>query len=190
MKTILLIIVTGALTSSSHAEEFTRWSTFKSPDAFVGAAKVFKPATDHTELTACFTTRELGQPEADTTGTPVPAKVLSDCTALWADQTDALIFATATPPTQATRTMLGVLFHLTYRHNVWQIADLLSFATIGKYANISATLTAEADEGNLFDGKDFVPVVTIKEMFGGAYSYNLSASYTLDNSKLRRRELE
>ena len=85
MKTILLIIVAEALASPGHAEEFTRWSTFKSPNAFVGTAKVFKPATDHTDLTACFTTRELGQPEADITGTPVPAKVLSDCPTLWAN---------------------------------------------------------------------------------------------------------
>jgi hypothetical protein len=95
------------------------------------------------------------------------------------------------PATQATRSCVGVLFLLVRENDRWKIADLLRFTATGKYANISAELTAETSSGYRLGSEDMAPIVTIKKSNGGrGYSYEASASYTFRASKLERLDLK
>lgn len=191
MKAALLIIFASNLTNSAGAAEFNRWSTFKSPEAFVEAAKAFKPDTNPTDLSPYFTIRDLGQPEDAKEGNPVAAPSISNCTVVWSDNTHALLFATAEVPTWATRSKLGVLFLLACRHEQWQIDDLRQFTTLGKDAGVYVGLAAEAGAGLQLNSEDRLPVVTVVESQGGrGYSYEVHVSYTFHGSRLQRQEPE
>jgi len=180
-RTTLLSFGLAAITLHSSAADFTRASAFDSVAAFVTAAKTFQPATTKSDLSAIFTARELGQLEDPKTGTLVTAPKIQSSTALWSNDTQALVFVTAAPPTDATHSSIGALFRLAREHGSWRLADILRFSATGKYAGVSAELTS--------DGRP--PVITIKESHGGrGSSYRSSASYTLEASKFKRLELE
>jgi len=173
------------------AADFARSSAFESVDAFVVAATAFQPAINKTDLSPVFTVRELGQPEDPKTGTPMAATSIHSAVALWADDSHALVFVTATPPTQATHSAVGVLFLLKHTNDSWRIADHQRFAATGKEAEVSAELTAGAGSGSHLGSEGMKPVVTVKESQGGrGYAYQISASYTLEASKLKRLDLK
>jgi hypothetical protein len=162
----------------------------------VAAAAAFQPAAappGDRDLAALFTVRELGQPEDPKTGTPVAAKVIESAVALWSNDSHALVFVTANPPTDATRSSVGVLFLLRRTKGAWRIVDSRRFTAAGKDAGVSAELTAYAGTGYQLSSGGMKPVVTVGESHGGrGYAYQLSASYSLDDggSKLKRLELE
>ncbi len=186
MKTILLLFGLTAIALHSSAAEFTRSTTFDSVVAFVDAAKSFQPETHKSDLSALFTVRELGQPEDPKTGSLVAAKAIYSSVKLWANESHALIFVTAAPPTDATRSFVGSLFLLAHESGSWRIADVMRFFAAGKYAGVSAELTADAYRSDAMS-----PVITIKESHGGrGYAYQVSASFTFSSSKLKRLELE
>ena len=188
MKSILGLLAFGILSLQANAGEFSRTAEFASIEAFVTAAKSFQPATTKSDLAALFTIREAGQPEDPNTGRPTAATIIHSSNLLWSDDTQALVFATAQPPIEATRTSVGVLFLLIQRHGHWQIGDLMRFTATGKYAEVSAQVTGSADTGSKVHG---LPIVTIKESHGGrGHSYQLSATYTIALSRLQRMKLE
>ena len=119
---------------SAHASEFTRASSFDSVAAFVAAAKAFRPAESKTDLARLFTVAEMGQPEDPKTGKPVAPESLDSCEAVWEGATHALVFAVATPKTEATPSSVGVLFLLSQSRHRWSISDLHRFTATGKYA--------------------------------------------------------
>ena len=191
MKKLAWVLVVWAFTWSAQADEFARSSKFESVEAFVAAAKTFEPLKAKGEMSALFTVKEMGQPEDPKTGIPVPAKAIVSCDVLWEGQNFALIFSTAAPPTEATRSAVGVLFLLKKVNAEWQIADLLRFEATGKYAEVEAELTAGTGSGYNLGDDGMKPIVTIKEHHGGrGYGYQLSASYTLEKSHLKRMDLE
>ena len=62
----------------------------------------------------------------------------------------------------------------------------MRFSAAGKYAGVSAKLTAGA-----YRSDAMTPVITIEESHGGrGYAYQVSASFTFSSSKLKRLELE
>ena len=188
MKALFLALALSAAYIQADAADFSRTSPFKSVASFVAALQGFRPAKANSDLSPLFTVREIGQPEDPKTGRPICANSVKTSVALWSDDTHALVFATAEPPTEATYTEVGVLFVLSQVNEKWTITDCLKFEAIGKYAEISASLTADA--GN--SGRASVPpFVTVTELQGGrGGTHEISASYTLNASKLRRLNLE
>jgi len=185
---ILLLVLSAA---SSLAADFGRQSAFESVEAFVAAAAAFQPATTKSDLSALFTVPELGQPEDPKTGTPIAATSIQSSVALWSNDTDALVFVTAAPPTDATHSAVGVLFLLGRSHKSWRISDRQRFAATGKEAEVSAELAAYAGAGYRLGTEGHAPVVTVKESHGGrGYAYQASVSNTFNASRLQRLELK
>lgn len=171
-----------------HAAEFERQSSFASVEAFVTVAKAFRPATTKGDLSALFTISEMGE---DNHGKPITAPAIQSCKAIWSGDDFALLLAVASPPTEATRSSIGVLFLLVRQRNSWHIADLLRFTATGKDAEVSAELTAYAGSGYRLGTEGMAPIVTVKESHGGrGYAYQAYASYTFNASKLKRLELK
>jgi hypothetical protein len=191
VRTVFSVLAIGALILRADAGDFARSSAFESVEAFVAAATAFQPATTKSDLSALFTVRELGQPEDPKTGTPIAATSTQSSVVLWSNDSHALVFVTAAPPTDATRSAVGVLFLLNYTKKSWRIADSQRFIATGKEAEVSAELTAGTGSGYHLGSDGMKPVVTVKESQGGrGYAYQVSASYTLNASKLKRLELE
>ena len=189
--TYLWLLCSVAFLASARAGEFTRASSFDSVAAFVAAAKEFHPADSKTNLARLFTIPEMGQPDDPKTGKPVVPESLDSCEAVWEGGTRALVFAVATPKTEATRSAVGVLFLLSQSRHRWTIADVHRFIATGKYAAVTCELTAGVGTGYHLGTEGMRPIVTIKEAQGGrGYGYQLSASYTLTNNRLKRLELE
>lgn len=183
----LVLGVLNACIISAHADDFARATRFESVGAFVAAASAFHPAAAKTDLAALFTVREPGQSDEPKTGTRVPATSVHTAASLWSDASHALVFATAMPPTEATHSAVGVLFLLSRGDRFWQIADLQRFTATGKYADVSAELTAGTGSGYQLGNEGMMPIVTVKESQGGrGYGYQISASYTFGGSKLKR----
>jgi hypothetical protein len=99
-----------------------------------------RPATNKSDLSALFTVRELGQPEDPKTGTPIAATSTQSSVGLWANDSHALVFVTAAPPTNATHSAVGVLFLLRHSNHAWRIADLQRSIATGNEADVSATV--------------------------------------------------
>ena len=119
------------------------------------------------------------------------ATSIQSAVALWADDSYAVVFVTAAPPTEATGSAVGVLFLLKRTNDSWRIADHQRFVATGKEAEVSAKLTAGTGSGYHLGSEGMEPVVTVKESQGGrGYAYQISASYTLKASKLKRLNLE
>jgi hypothetical protein len=191
VKTIVLALAFAALLLPTHAADFGRQSVFESVEAFVAAAVAFQPATTKSDLSALFTVPELGQAEDPNTGKPIAATSIQSSVPLWSNDTAALVFVAAAPPTEATHAAVGVLFLLSRTKKSWRISDSLRFVATGKEAEVSAELTAYAGTGCQLGTGGNVPIVTVKESHGGrGYAYQISASYTFKASKLERVELK
>jgi hypothetical protein len=192
LKTTYLLLFCGiAFLASADAGDFTRASSFDSVAAFIAAAKAFHPTDSKTDIAGLFTIAEMGQPEDPKTGKPVVPESLDSCEVVWESTTHALVFAIATPKTEPTRSAIGVLFLLSHSHASWIISDLRRFTATGKYAEVTCELTADVGSGYQLGTEGMRPIVTIKESQGGrGYGYQLSASYTLSETKLKRLDLE
>ena len=185
MRTTLPILAFAAFALDTLASEFTRWSDFDSVAAFVSAARAFKPATTKSDLAALFTVRDGGQPEDSKAGTPIPAVSVESCDVLWSQEASAVVFATANPPTEATKSAVGILFLLRRLHERWHIFQYVQFTASGKYAEVTAKVTGYSGTGGP------QPYFTVTESQGGrGYSYQLSGTYTVDGPRLKRVELE
>ena len=192
MKTIALTFTLGILLPSADASDFSRAAPFESIEDFVAKAQQFEPAISRTDLSVLFTVPELGQPEDPKTGKPVIARAIESCVKVWSDDSRGLVFVRALPPTEATKSVTGVLFLIKRTGKSWQISDSRQFTATGKDAGISAQLTAAAGGGpDRLGTEGLPPVVTITETQGGrGYSYDISASYELRDSKLERLDLK
>jgi hypothetical protein len=190
MRTAFVAFAIGLSILRAEAGDLARSTAYESVEAFVAAAAEFQPATSKSDLSALFTVRELGQPEDPKTGTPIAATSIESSVALWSNGSHALVFVTAAPPTDATRSAVGVLFLLSHTKS-WRVADSRRFIATGMDAEVSAELTAGTGSGDQLGTDGMKPVVTVMESQGGrGYAYQLSASYILKASKLKRLELE
>ena len=148
---------------------------YESPSAFVKAVVEAKPGSDHTTFTDIFQVREVGQPEDPKTGLPVRAQKLVCDGVLWSNDAVAFVFVRAEPPTDATRSAVGVLFLLEKSSGSWLIADKLVRTQYGKYSNVSAKVTVT---------KAF-PVVTMTEVSGGrGHSDEFHSNFTFSTNKI------
>lgn len=188
MKAALFTSILAAALSVANAGDFSRETPFDSVEDFVEAATAFQPSVTRSDLSALFVVPELGQPEDPKTGTPVFPKSIESCETLWTGDSQALVFAKALPPTEATRTVTGVLFLIKRTGNSWRITDTRQFTATGRDSGIRAEQTAATGGG---PDQPFPPVITVTESQGGrGYSYTLSASYTVRGSKLERLDLK
>ena len=172
MRTAILSVALISLALSSRAADFSRASSFESVAAFVAAAKAFQPASTKSDLSGLFSVRDRGPSEEPTR---VTASTIESATELWSDDAHAVVFVTAAPATEATRSSVGALFLL--------VRDVVRLVATGKYAKVSAELTAFAGSGYQLGSEHMDPVITVTEFQGGrGYSYHLSASYNLNAS--------
>jgi hypothetical protein len=194
LRKLFLPIATFAFAASgclTDAADFANVETFTSVDAFVSSVTDFHPATSKEGRAILFSTTELGQPEDPHTGTRVFAEKIDSCGVLWAGSTDALVFALARPRTEATHSAVGILFLLHRSGQDWGISDFRKCVAAGKYADVTAELTADVGTSYQLGSEENRPVITIKETQGGrGYSYGVSASYTLRESRLHRLDLD
>jgi len=101
--------------------------------------------------------------------------------------TQALVWVTTSPPTEATKSHVGVLLLLVKKKGIWHIADLKKFTATGRDSGVEARAT-----GYHGAGIDLIsPPVTITEFQGGrGFSCEISATYNISDRKLVRRDLE
>ncbi|WP_395741141.1 hypothetical protein [Prosthecobacter sp.] len=170
-------------------EVWMRGGGHASVKAFMAAGRAFVPsATPGSDLAGLFAVPEMGEVKR---GKPVPARSVQECTELWANEECALVLAVAFPPTEATKSCVGVLFLLRRQEGLWRIADLRRFSATGKLARVEAEQTAHAGSGYALGREGMRPVVTVKQWDGGrGYSYGMSSSYTVSGWKLVRMEPE
>lgn len=181
------VTISTAICSVAMAGDLARASTFESVEGFVAALKALEPASSTSDCARLFVIREPLEPEKP----PVAAHAVATAEDEWSGSRHALIFATATPPTGSTRSVIGVLFLLVRTHAGWHIADLLRCVASGKYAGVSCELAAGAGTGYELGAEGMRPIVTITEDQGGrGYGYKLSASYSFAGNKLKRVDLE
>ena len=93
------------VTAVSWAEQPARSTSFKSTETCVAAVKAFKPADSDSDLRKFFTIVE----EKDVYP-PATADTIDSCEVVWESDTQAIVFATAQPPTNNTLWKIGVLF--------------------------------------------------------------------------------
>ena len=192
MRIFISTFILGCVLTAANAGDFSRRTPFESVEDFVDAATKFQPASSGSDLAVLFTVPESGQPEDPNAGKPVLAKTIESCAVVWSNDSQALVFVKALPPTQATPSVTGALFLIRRTGDSWHISDSRQFTATGKDSGISAELTAATGGGPDRLGTDgFPPVITITESQGGrGYSYDLSASYTVKASKLERLDLK
>jgi hypothetical protein len=192
MKTFIATIILAAVLPVVAAGEFSRKTAFGSVKDFTDAAAGFEPATSSSDLAVLFTVPEPGDPKDPNTGKPVLPRAIESCEVVWSNDSQALVFVKALPPTEATHSTVAALFLVRRTGESWRISDSRRFTASGKDAGISVKLTADTGGGTDRLGEDgFPPVVTITESQGGrGYSYDLSASYTIKAAKLERLDLK
>lgn len=172
----------------ARGDDVTLWAPFASPETFVSALSALRPSQSKTDISSLFIMRDQGQPEDPKTGKPVCPETIDSCKLLWKDDTSALVFATASPRTEATRSVVGVLFLLRRLHDRCHLWDYRRFTASGKYAGVTAAITGMAGTGS---GVRELPIVTITESQGGrGHSFQLSATYTVDGARLGQMELD
>ena len=182
--------------SAVFAGELKRADRFESVEAFVAAVKGLVPASEKGEIASLFSVKEPGQPEDPKTGTQCFAEKVESCEVLYVDGTSssqdeasvslALVFAKVQPPTEATRSEVGVFFLLSRQKNRWRVADLLRFQALGKYSGIEVNVTSTGNHG-----KTCPDFVTVTEHQGGrGYSYEISATYKCEGLKFKKVDLK
>jgi len=191
VKATLFLVLLIAAIAPLPVHALSQWESFESVDAFTAATKAFQPSTARTDLTTLFAAADRGQPEDPKRGLLVAAPSVDSVSTLWSDTKNALIFAIASPPIEFSRCRVGVLFLLQRFNDGWHISDYVVFTTVGKEAEVSATLTAGTGSGYQLGSDGMSPIVTVKESQGGrGYSYDISASYAYTGFRLKRLDLE
>ena len=177
MKAALLLSLFCASAVGSFADEFRHDTAFKSTDAFVASAKAFKPDGSKSDLTKFFTIIE----EEGVTQ-PATADSIDSCDLVFEDDTQAIIFVTAQPPTLYTIWKIGVLFYLVHESGKWHISDVRRFDAQNRECRVACELTS---------GEKTHAVVTVTVTRGRRdWTYSVSASYSPDGKKLVRRDPE
>jgi hypothetical protein len=181
----LILLVYDARADNSLQPE----SRFRSVDAFIAAVNAFEPSRASNFLAYLFSSTELGQPEDPKTGSITRADKIASCKEMWSDQNQALVFATANPPIEATQSCVGVLFLLESNAGQWRIIDQRVFHASGKYAEVDCKLSSQAGTGYEISA-DTVVVIVSEGQGGRGLSYDLSGSYRIVRNKLLSVELE
>lgn len=177
VKTIICLILTCTITITTFADQLTRKTSFKSTEAFVAAVKAFKPTDSDSDLRKLFTIVE----EKDVYP-PTTADSIESCEIVSEDDTQAIAFATAQPPTANTLWKIGILFYLVCDDGQWHISDIHRFDAQNKEAKVTCQLTS---------GERTEPVVTVTVTRGRReWTYSESASYSPADKKLMRRDPE
>jgi len=98
---------------------------------------------------------------------------------LWQKGCQAVYFATARPPTEATQDEVGVLIAARQgAKGKWNVMRSIRLEAIGKYAHVTADITSS---GSMQDG---APVITITLNQGGrGYAYAESFTYTMKDDQ-------
>lgn len=171
----------------SISRETVSSMAFPTIEQFKKAIWALEAGATKDAIGSLFTVPEPGQPEDPDTGKPVAAKKIGNCDILWQNEEAAILFASAEPPTRATRSAIGVLLSLKKREGQWQIADLKRFIATGKYAMVAAQKASYTE-----DRHDSAPIISVSELQGGrGYQYSLSDQYDLsEKGKWQRRELQ
>lgn len=177
MKTILILALFCTPVISSLAGDFNRKTGFKTAEAFVAAAKAFKPDEAKSDLSKLFTILE----EKGVTQ-PATADSIESCDLVFDGDTQAIAFVTAQPPTSYTNWKIGILFYPVYDGGVWHISDIHRFDAQNRECDVTCQLTS---------GEKTRAVLTVTVTRGRRdWTYSVSASYSPAGKKLIRRDPE
>src|SRR5436190_19271783 len=129
--TILAILSVVSNACFGEVEELSRTTKFASPEQFVEAARVFRPAAKPSELSYIFAAPELGHDES-IYGKTVFAETISEVTELFRTPDTCAYFVRAEPKTDSTRSYVAALFVLTRDdQSAWRIRTIERFFAIG-----------------------------------------------------------
>lgn len=188
MKILLRLAAWALLTLPLRGADFSRQAEFATIEDFVTAAKAFHPDAAKSDLAALFSVAEPGEANH---GKPAVAASIRSCDTIWSGRNGAVVLVVAAPPTEATRSEIGLLIALVQKGNQWRIGDLHRFVTFGKEASVSAELTAGTGTGYELGEEGMSPIVAVKECHGGrGYAYQVFASYKFVDGRLPRLDLE
>ena len=177
MKTIICLALHCMVAATSWADQPTRSTSFKSTEAFVTAVRAFKPADSDSDLKKFFTIVE----EKDVYP-PATADAIDSCEIVWQGDTQAVVFATAQPPTNNMLWKIGILLYLIHEADGWHISDIHRFDAQNKAAQVTCELTS---------GDRTEPIVTVAITRGRRErTSSESASFSPSGKKLVRRDPE
>lgn len=192
MKSLFIFTIYFAVSGFSlFANNLSQGAHFDSVDGFVQKLKAFQPTKSKSDLTTLFTVKALGQPEDPQTGKPVAAQGIDSVEVLWSDDSAAFVFAKASPKTEATRSVVGVLFFLKKEDHHWRIADHQRFTAFGKYSDIIPKQDASVGTGSHLSLGWMRPMISVKEWQGGrGYGYAICATYTVKANRIQQVTME
>ena len=159
---------------------FARGDTYPDLASFMTLLGAYNFDSDTEGLSHYLAVDEPRQPQ-------MPNKIISPETLessslLWSSEDSAIIGITARPHTESAPTESGLLIALKHDESGWYVTDRIRMTAIGKYAEIRFE----------FSGGDHLPppIVTVSTSNGGrGSSYQASATYQLEGTKLHRVEL-
>jgi hypothetical protein len=142
---------------------------FPALHGLIQTLQAFEPAKSDTYVGFLFSAQELGQVGDPGVGVVKRAPTITSCTKIWSNEEQALVFAVADPPLDATHCEVGVLFLVNHAEGQWKIASERKFEAIGKDNQVSCTLTSYQKIGNISAPKDASAVVVkvTEECHGG-----------------------
>ncbi len=186
----MILILLGMHAVVLHAADLSQEAAYHSLEEFVNSAKAFRPSLSKGEFQKFFSIPELGEIAQEEIRPVRIADSVMACETVWSVDRAAVVFVTARPPTEATPSEIGLLIYVERAVTGWKIKDVSRFIATGKYARITAELTAAGGSGSAPSTVSAPPIVTVKEFQGGrGQSFDLSASYTVKAQKIVRLDL-
>lgn len=162
------------------AVEVSLGTDFASVDQFVESLKAFDPGKVKNGVSDLFSSLQIGQPDDNDRERRIYPDKIKSVEVLSHSDKDAVVFAVATPYTEACPICVGVLFSLSSENGMkkWRILDTKRFDALGKYADVSAKRTSAVDHGYDQDFSNLVISVKVSEG-GRGESSSVSGSFRL-----------
>jgi hypothetical protein len=172
--TTLVLILSFCLPSPGSAADFDRLSHFKSCDEFVSALQALQPQKQPNVYSRSLSIEEFGE---NRDALIVPEKVES-VTEVWRSDDYALIFATAQPKTEASKSAVAAIIVLEHTEEGWSFVSLRRYETTGKYSGITCELTSGIYK-EYTPGNGISPATLTFHRFSGGRGASESASWSL-----------
>jgi hypothetical protein len=174
--TAKLLIAIALLTGGSAiAEPLNRLSAFHSCDEFIAALKALKPPQEQNIYSRALSIEDFGEGHSDTLIVPEAVEAVTE---VWRSAELALVFATARPKTEASNSVVGIIIILSYFNDAWRFTSLRRYDAIGKYSEITCTLTSDTWKGYT-PGQGVLPAVITLTRHSGGRGAAQSTSWSL-----------
>jgi hypothetical protein len=169
---IAIALLTGA---SAVAEPFNRLSTFRTCGEFIAALKALKPQEQPNIYSRALSIEDFGEGHSDALIIPEAVETVAE---VWRSEDRALVFATARPKTEASNSAVAIIIALSHVNDAWRFGGLRRYEAIGKYAEITCTLTSDTWKGYT-PGHGISPAVVTFTRHSGGRGASESTSWSL-----------